>query len=80
MTDGLWEKANDVGEIGYKLHNLSSVAALLAEALAYDINSGAAWALYDGLVRLSDDLDKKSTEIMQLQKASIEEPKKGKKK
>lgn len=80
MTDGLWEKANEVGEVGYKIHSLSSVAAMLGEAMSNDINSGVAWALHEMLQRYSDDLDKLSTEIMQLNAPKFEEPKKGKKK
>ena len=47
--DGLWEKANEVGEVGYKIHSLSSVAALLGEAMSDDVNSGVASVSYTHL-------------------------------
>lgn len=83
--DGLWEKANEVGEVGYKIHSLSSVAALLGEALSDDVNSGVAWALYEMLQRYSDDLDKLSTDLMALNRGDtnlqiVKTTKKGKKK
>lgn len=83
--DGLWEKANEVGEVGYKIHSLSSVAALLGEAMSDDVNSGVAWALYEMLQRYSDDLDKLSTDLMTLNRGdtnlqTVKTTKKGKKK
>ena len=79
--DGLWEKANAVGEVSYQIHSLSSVAELLGEALSHDVNSGVAWALAEMLKHYSDKLDKISEEIMALNRVDVEDkPVKGKKK
>jgi hypothetical protein len=80
MIDGLWEKANQVGEIGYKVDSLASVAELLAERLTDNVESSAAWVLVETLRNYGDALDKLSSELMQLNRVEIEEPKKGKKK
>ena len=78
---GLWEKANQVSEVGYKIHSLSSVAALLGESMSDDVNSGVAWALYEMLQRYSDDLDRLAIDLMELNRGDVEvQPKKGKKK
>ena len=78
--DGLWEKANQVSEVAYKIHSLSSVAGMLGEAISDDINSGVAWVLYEDLRRYSDDLDRLVADIMALQRIEADTPKKGKKK
>jgi len=78
--DGLWEKANQVSEVAYRIHNLSSVAVMLGEAISDDINSGVAWVLYEDLRRYSDDLDRLVADIMALQRVDADTPKKGKKK
>ena len=80
MIDGLWEKANQVGEIGYKIDSLASVAELLAERLTDNVESSAAWVLVETLRHHGDTLDRLSSELMQLNRVEIEEPKKGKKK
>ena len=82
MIDGLWDKANDVSELGYKVHSLASVAAMLGEAMSDDTNSGVAWALYEMLLRYSDDLDRLALDLMDINRLHSEplEPKKGKKK
>ena len=64
--DGLWEKANQVSEVGYKIHSVASVAALLGESMSDDVNSGVAWALHEMLLRYSDDLDRLSVDLMEL--------------
>jgi hypothetical protein len=78
--DGLWEKANQVSEIAYKIYNLSTVAGMLGEALEDDMNSGVAWVLYEDLRRYSDDLEGLVSDIMALQIIEADKPEKGKKK
>lgn len=78
--DGLWEKANQISEVAYKIHGLSSVAGMLGEAISDDINSGVAWVLYEDLRRYSDDLDRLAADIMAQQRVEADAPKKGKKK
>ena len=78
--DGLWEKLNAISEIGYRIHNLANVAGMLGEAMADDINSGAAWVLYDDLKRHGDDLEGLVEDAMRLQRLAADKPAKGKKK
>lgn len=79
--DGLWEKANQVSEVGYKIHSVASVAALLGESMSDDVNSGVAWALHEMLLRYSDDLDRLAVDLMELNRGDVEiKPAKGKKK
>jgi len=79
--NGLWEKANELDEVGYQVHSLASVAAMLGEAMADNVNSGVAWALHEMLKVYSDKIDRISTELMAINRAN-EEAKvaKGKKK
>ena len=79
--DGLWEKANEVNELSYRIHGLANVAELLGEALSDDINSGVAWTLADMIKHYSDRLDKVSEELMAMNRVDVEDkPVKGKKK
>ena len=68
MTDGLWEKANKVSELGYKVHSASNIVELVAEKIAMDAESGALWAASDLLKDLSDKLENLALDIMQLNK------------
>ena len=79
--DGLWEKANQVSEIGYKIHSVSNVIEMLAEAISHDVNSGAAWAAAEMVKHYSEQLEKLSEELMAMNRGD-EEAKitKGKKK
>ena len=79
--DGLWEKANEVSEVGYKVHSAAMVVELIATSLSDNAESGAAWAAVDMLTSLSDRLDLLAAEIMALNRQSekIELKKKKKK-
>ena len=68
MIDGLWEKANQVSELGYKVHSASNIVELVAEKIAMDAESGALWAASDLLKDLSDKLENLALDIMQLNK------------
>ena len=79
--DGLWEKANEVSEVGYKVHSAAMVVELIATSLSDNAESGAAWAAVDMLTTLSDRLDQLASEIMALNRESEKVvPKKKKKK
>ena len=85
MVDGLWEKANQVSEIGYKVHSASMIVELVAEKIINDAESGALWAASDLLKDLSDKIENLALDIMQINKEHEEviakcELKKGKKK
>ena len=66
---GLWEKANKVSEIGYKVHSASMIVELVAEKITHDAESGALWAAADLLQELSDRLEDLSADIMSINRA-----------
>ncbi|MEI6880742.1 MAG: hypothetical protein WCK82_05385 [Bacteroidota bacterium] len=78
MVDGLWEKANSISEIGYKLDSIAGIAELLAERLTDNAESGACWTIAEMLRMYGEKLEKLSEEVMATNR---ETPKpKGKKK
>ena len=79
--DGLWEKANEVSEVGYKVHSASMIVELVAERISDNSESGALWAAAEILQHYSDKLDHLAAEIMSINRQSETiEPKKKKKK
>lgn len=85
MIDGLWEKANKVSEIGYKIDSIAGIAELVAERLTDNAESGACWAVAEMLREYSERLEFLAGDIMSINRAQEEiiakhELKKGKKK
>ena len=78
--DGLWEKANQVSELSYRINGLANVAELLGEALTHDVNSGAAWTLADMMKHYSDQLEKLAEDLMAMNCNDEQAKTKGKKK
>lgn len=70
--EGLWEKANKVNEIGYKINSAAMIVELVAERISDNAESGALWAASEILQRYSEDLEKISIEIMQLNRQDEE--------
>ena len=70
--NGLWEKANEVSEVGYKVHSAAMVVELIATSITDNAESGAAWAVVDMLENLSDRLDRLSAEIMAMNRQDEE--------
>lgn len=66
MIDGLWEKANKISEIGYKIDSLAGIAELVAERLTDNAESGACWAVAEMLKEYGERLEKISEEIMSI--------------
>jgi hypothetical protein len=79
MIDGLWEKANQVSEVSYKLEGITSVAKLLGEAMSDDVNSGVAWTIAEMIEIYAEKLERLAEDIMALQRIESDKPK-GKKK
>ena len=81
---GLWEAANKVSEIGYKIDSLAGISELVAERLSDNAESGACWAVAEMLREYGEKLEILSSEILLINKALSEhykeEPKKAKKK
>ena len=79
MIAGLWEKANKVSEIGYKLDSLAGIAELVAERLTDNAESGACWTVAEMLRSYGEQLERLSEDIMAIQRIEADKPK-GKKK
>jgi hypothetical protein len=77
MSDILWEKANRVSEIGYKVHSAAMIVELVAEKLSSDAESGALWAAAEILQEYSERLECLSSDLMEINRQ--EEPEKKKK-
>lgn len=80
MIDGLWEKANKVSEIGYKIDSIAGIAELVAERLTDNAESGACWSVAEMLREYGEKLEKLSEEIMAINREHTESQPKGKKK
>jgi phage gp29-like protein len=70
--DGLWEKANKVSELGYKVHSASDIVELVAEKISSDAESGALWAAADLLKDLSDKIENIASDIMSINREQEE--------
>ena len=79
MSD-LWEKANEVSEIGYKIHSAAMIVELVADRITDNAESGALWAATDLLQEYSERLELLAGEIMKINQAQKEIKQKGKKK
>jgi hypothetical protein len=75
--DAIWEKANQVSEVGYKIHSAAMIVELVAERLTDNAESGALWAAAEILKQYSEQLEELSSDLMGINR-SLE--KKGKKK
>jgi len=80
MIEGLWEKANKVGELGYKIHSAAMIVELVAEKITDNAESGALWAATEILQEYSERLEDLAADIMALNRAHTETQTKGKKK
>jgi hypothetical protein len=78
--DGLWEKANEVSEVGYKVHSASMIVELVAERITDNSESGALWAAAEILKHYSDKLDHLAAELMAIHRQSEKVEKKKNKK
>jgi len=66
---GLWEKANEVGEVGYKIHSAAMIVELVAERITDNAESGALWAASEILQHYSERLESLAGDIMLIEKA-----------
>jgi hypothetical protein len=78
--NGLWEKANEVSEVGYKVHSAAMIVELVAERLTDNAESGALWAASELLTSLSERLEFLADDIMSINRQHEEVKPKGKKK
>jgi hypothetical protein len=73
MIDGLWEKANEVSEVGYKLDSIAGVAEILAERLSDNAESGACWAIAEMIKQYGERLERLSEDIMAINRVANEQ-------
>ena len=73
MINGLWEKANKVSEIGYKVHSAAMIVELVAEKITDNAESGALWAATEILQEYSERLENLSSDIMAINRKHEEE-------
>ena len=64
----LWDAAQKIEEIGFKVHSVRCVVEMVAEAISTDTESGSLWAVSEMLEHLSDKLNDQSKELVQLYK------------
>ena len=60
----VWEKANKISELGYKIHSAAMVVELVAANVTDNAESGAAWCAVDVLTKISNEIEIVSSEIM----------------
>jgi hypothetical protein len=77
LMDAIWEKANQVSEVGYKIHSAAMIVELVAERLTDNAESGALWAAAEILKQYSEQLEELSSDLMGINRVL---EKKGKKK
>ena len=73
----LWQAANDIEELSYKLANVRDMIELVAE----DVDSpysGALWAINDMIEQIEDKVAKQADALMELHRETLK-PKKVKK-
>ncbi len=70
--NGLWEKANEVSEIGYKVHSAAMIVELVAERITDNAESGALWAASELLQELSERLENKTSDLVAINRKQEE--------
>lgn len=70
--NGLWEKANEVSEVGYKVHSAAMIVELVAEKITDNAESGALWAASELLQELSERLEDKVSDLVAINKGQEE--------
>lgn len=62
--NAIWERANKISELGYKIHNAAMVVEMVATDIADNAQSGAAWCVVDVLTSVSDEIDDEVSALM----------------
>ena len=64
--NAVWEHANNISELGYKVHSAAMVVELVAASITDNAESGACWCAVDVLKRVSDEIEILSSELMSI--------------
>ena len=62
--NAIWERANKISELGYKIHNAAMVVEMVAADLTDNAQSGAAWCASECLTSISDQIDEEVSALM----------------
>lgn len=62
--NAIWERANKISELGYKVHSAAMVVELVATNITDNAESGACWCAVEVLTRISDDIDEEVSHLM----------------
>jgi hypothetical protein len=71
----LWQTANNIEELAYKLANVRDMIELVAEDVS-DPYSGALWAIKDMIEHIEDKVAKQADAVMELHRADLKKAKK----
>jgi len=70
--NAIWERANKISELGYKIHNAAMVVEMVATDISDNAQSGAAWCAVDVLTSVSDQIDDEVSALMHLNRQQEE--------
>ena len=73
----IWDAANDLEELSYKLSNIRDAIELVAEDVS-DPYSGALWAIHSMIDDIQNKMYSQAEKVMELHRAELK-PKKAKK-
>lgn len=71
----LWQAANDIEELSYKLANVRDMVELVAEDVSNPY-SGALWAIKDMIEHIEDKVAKQADAVMELHRVELKKAKK----
>ena len=60
----IWERANKISELGYRVHSAAMVVELVAVSISDNAESGACWCAVDCLTRISNEIDSEVSHLM----------------
>jgi hypothetical protein len=72
QMNAIWERANKISELGYRVHSAAMVVEMVAASITDNAESGACWCAVDVLSRISDDIEMLSSELMSINREQEE--------
>jgi hypothetical protein len=72
QMNAIWERANKISELGYKVHSAAMVVELVATNITDNAESGACWCAVDTLTRVSDEIESEVAHLMSENRAQEE--------
>ena len=62
--NAVWERANKISELGYRVHSAAMVVEMVAASITDNAESGASWCAVDCLTRISDEIESEVSHLM----------------